>query len=77
MKPKPKAGDAVLFYQGIMEFAHAIDELRTGTKHILRSDVLYKFASENEADVGGSFHGIDGGPPVDGQERTPSAEVYN
>lgn len=64
LKPMPKAGDAVLFYQGIMEFAHAISGLEAGTKHISRSDVLYKFATKDEADVGGSKHGIEGGPPI-------------
>lgn len=63
LRPKPKAGDAVLFYQGVMEFAHAIPELTAGTKHILRSDVLYRFANEEEADVGGA-RGIEGGAPL-------------
>lgn len=86
-----------------MEFAHAIPELRAGSKHILRSDVLYQvwhqpsvtasfdltpplihchglvsqFGSEEEADVGGNIHGIEGGRPVDeGLRRVASAEVY-
>ena len=79
LKPMPKAGDAVLFYQGIMEFAHGINELRSGTKHILRSDVLYKFKSEDEADVGGNILGIEGGTSLeqdDSLERISSAEIY-
>jgi len=49
----PKAGDAVLFYQGVPEFSHAVPPLKKGTKTILRSDVLYQFPSVAEADVGG------------------------
>jgi hypothetical protein len=49
----PKTGDAVLFYQAVPEFSHAVPAMKTGTKTILRSDVMYRFASEKEADVGG------------------------
>jgi len=59
----PKAGDAVIFYQGVPEFFHAVPPLKTKIKSIMRSDVLYKFKSEEEADVGGE-RGIKGGDPV-------------
>jgi len=49
----PKAGDAVLFYQGVPEFSHAVPKLLKGRKTIMRSDVMYRFNSEEEADVGG------------------------
>lgn len=49
----PKAGDAVLFYQGVPEFSHAVPVLKSGTKTIIRSDVMYRFKTEQEADVGG------------------------
>jgi hypothetical protein len=49
----PKAGDAVLFYQGVPEFSHAVPPLKSGIKTIMRSDVMYRFTNEEEADVGG------------------------
>jgi len=49
----PGPGDAVLFYQAIPEFSHAVPALKTGIKTIMRSDVLYKFSSAEIADLGG------------------------
>jgi hypothetical protein len=43
----------VLFYQAVPEFSHAVPVLISGIKTIMRSDVMYRFASEAEADVGG------------------------
>jgi hypothetical protein len=48
----PKAGSAVLFYQGVPEFAHLPHEVRGGCKSILRADVLFRFADKEAADVG-------------------------
>lgn len=58
---RPRPGDAVLFYQAVPEFSHCVHPV-LGVKTILRSDVLYKFGSEAEADVGG-LH-VQGGAPV-------------
>jgi hypothetical protein len=52
-RPAPKAGDAILFYQAVNEYEHAVLPLISGTKTIMRSDILYKFNSAEEADVGG------------------------
>jgi len=46
-------GDAVLFYQSVDEFAHAVLPLQSGTKTIMRSDVLYQFDTIKDADIGG------------------------
>lgn len=53
LRPEPKAGDVVLFYQGAPEFSHAVHPLATGPKTIMRSDVMYKFVDKESADVGG------------------------
>lgn len=55
MRPDPKAGDVVLFYQGAPEFSHAVLPLVAGPKTIMRSDVMYKFANKESADVGGQY----------------------
>lgn len=60
---RPKRGDAVLFYQAVPEFQHAVPPLKAGVKSIMRSDVLYEFPSAEEADVGGT-RGVEGGRPV-------------
>jgi hypothetical protein len=51
MSLRPLPGDAVLFYQGIPEFSHAVAAVK-GIKSIMRSDVMYMFTSAEEADVG-------------------------
>jgi hypothetical protein len=48
----PTAGSAAIFYQGVPEFMHYPNEVRSGPKHILRADVLYKFQNKEDADVG-------------------------
>jgi len=50
---RPKQGDAVLFYQSIPEFSHAVLPLKSNHKTLLRSDVLYQFKDTADADVGG------------------------
>merc|ERR1719235_2359408 len=57
----PSAGDAVLFYQAVQEFAHVAYAPREGCKTIMRSDVMYRFSSEEQADVGGLR--VEGGAP--------------
>ena len=52
-RPAPGVGDAVLFYQSVDEFAHAVLPLQSGTKTIMRSDVLYQFDTIKDADIGG------------------------
>jgi len=49
---RPRAGDAVMFYQSVKEFSHAVPPLISGIKTILRSDVMYRFESAAVADVG-------------------------
>jgi hypothetical protein len=48
----PRKGSAVLFYQGVQEFAHLPHEITSGCKSIMRADVLYRFEDEAAADVG-------------------------
>jgi len=48
---KPRRGSAVLFYQGVPEFAHYPHQVSEGCKHILRADVVYRFATKDDADV--------------------------
>lgn len=48
----PKAGQAVLFYQGVPEYAHFPAEIRGSHKSILRADVMYRFQDKETADVG-------------------------
>jgi len=55
----PKAGDAVIFYQAVPEFSHSVPSLKSGTKTIMRSDVMYRFSSKEQADVGGRL--VEGG----------------
>merc|ERR1711988_1962870 len=50
---KPRAGSAVLFYQCVPQFAHIPHAVTAGSKSILRADVMCRFSSEEEADVGG------------------------
>ena len=47
-----RLGSAVLFYQGVPEFAHMPHRITRGCKSIMRADVLYKFSSKAAADVG-------------------------
>ena len=49
----PAAGDAVLFYQAVHRILPCSGCLKSGIKNMMRSDVMYRFASEAEADVGG------------------------
>jgi hypothetical protein len=49
---KPRAGSAVLFYQGVPEFAHVPHKITKGCKSIMRADVLYEFENKQAADVG-------------------------
>lgn len=48
----PRQGSAVLFYQGVPEFAHYPHAIESGSKSIMRADVLYQFQDEHAADVG-------------------------
>ncbi len=64
---KPNPGDAVLFYQAVPEFSHYVHPVH-GVKTILRTDVMYRFASEEEADVGGLR--VQGGAPAGGGMRS-------
>merc|ERR1712070_320034 len=50
---KPRAGSAVLFYQGVPQFAHMPHCISRGSKTILRADIMCRFASPVAADVGG------------------------
>jgi len=76
-RPEPKTGDAILFYQQVQEFEHAVRPLTSGSKTIMRSDVLYKFASVEEA--GNAGRHIEGGAPAEGPPPTgltqPGPEV--
>ena len=47
-----RLGSAVLFHQGVPEFAHMPHRITRGCKSIMRADVLYKFSSKAAADVG-------------------------
>merc|ERR1719223_857031 len=40
---QPRKGSAVLFYQGVPEFAHMPHAIETCNKSIMRADVLYRF----------------------------------
>eukprot|EP01063_Lacrimia_lanifica_P015234 TRINITY_DN2204_c0_g1_i1.p1 TRINITY_DN2204_c0_g1~~TRINITY_DN2204_c0_g1_i1.p1 ORF type:complete len:253 (+),score=66.32 TRINITY_DN2204_c0_g1_i1:76-834(+) len=51
-KVRPRAGSAVLFYQGVPTFAHMPHRITSGCKSILRADVLYAFPDAEAADVG-------------------------
>merc|ERR1711933_501502 len=44
LRTHPRKGSAVLFYQGVPEFAHLPRAIEGGTKSIMRADVLYRFA---------------------------------
>jgi len=61
---RPRAGDAVIFYQGIPEFAHAVPPLKSRKKTIMRTDVLYKFRTKEEANAGGQWAPVKGGKPL-------------
>jgi hypothetical protein len=52
LRVRPRKGSAVLFYQGVPEFAHLPHEITSGCKSIMRADVLYQFDDERAADVG-------------------------
>jgi len=52
LRAKPRKGSAVLFYQGVPEFAHWPHGIESGSKSIMRADVLYRFEDEKAADVG-------------------------
>jgi len=46
----PKAGSAVLFYQGVPEFTHYAERVPGGgTKNIIRADVMYEFPDKETA----------------------------
>merc|ERR1711972_688430 len=51
-RTRGRTGSAVLFYQGVPEFAHVPHRIGRGSKSIMRADVLYAFASQVDADVG-------------------------
>lgn len=52
LRVHPRKGSAVLFYQGVPEFAHYPHAIESGSKSIMRADVLYQFQDEHAADVG-------------------------
>lgn len=50
----PRVGSAAIFYQGVPQFAHHPLQIRTACKHIMRADIMYRFSSKEDADVGGA-----------------------
>lgn len=50
---RPRTGSAIMFYQCAPEFSHTAEVVVNGLKSIMRSDVMYRFASATAADRGG------------------------
>ena len=66
MRAISKTGDVVLFCQN--EFEHAVRPLVSGSKTIMRSDVLYKFESVESANMG--MKDVKGGSAIGGEPPT-------